>query len=141
MTKRTEEHFLAIVEEARSDPKAMPTYQVYFVNASDEPIAGVSHITGGYTSADDELIHATGQRRDLGPVGARSSLVIGAEDAGSFDFAVWWMLELSFEDGRVERMTFSVPKWFPMRPGSARWERLPVLDVQGWVVPAESARQ
>jgi hypothetical protein len=141
MTHRTEDHFLAIVEEARNDPKAMPTYQVYFVNASHQPIAGVTHITGGYTSSDDELLHATGQRCDLGPVAAETAVVIGSEDAGSFDFTVWWEMELSFEDGPVVTQTFSVPKWFPMRPGSARRCRVPVMDVEGWVVPAKTAPQ
>ncbi len=114
-------------------PTAPQTYAVHLVNTGTTTVARVTAHTGGFASSDDGLTEATGTPRDLGPLAPGSAIALGREDEGSFDFTIWWHLELELASGERRKLAFSVPKYFPMRTGGAACGDVPVLDKVGWM--------
>ena len=76
-------------------PTAPQTYMTYLVNTGDEAVVAVTADTGGFASTDDGLTQATGTKRRLGALAPHSAIELGQEDAGSFDFVIWWRLDSS----------------------------------------------
>lgn len=112
---------------------APQTYMTYLVNAGDVRVAAVTADTGGFASADDGLVEATGTKRSLGALAPHSAIELGREDEGSFDFSIWWRLELELESGERRALVFSVPKYFPLRTDGAVRGQVPVVDQPGWM--------
>ena len=128
--------YVALVED-KSKEYMLPVYTVYFINNTDQKIKQTLHDTGGYVSVDDQLIQAAGRVEDLGEVPAHSSLIIGSEDEGSFDFTIWWTFNLIFDDGTQQACEFSLPK-YSVRAPNVSYTMIPILDVKGQLIQASS---
>ncbi|MEO8179436.1 MAG: hypothetical protein ABI895_11455 [Deltaproteobacteria bacterium] len=128
---------LAITKDPSSDPKSFPYYTVHFVNGTSERIVHLWCKSGGFTTSDDELIEATGTRKDKGSIEPGAVSIIGHEDAGSFDFAIFWNIDACFEGERTETLHYSVPKDFPCCSDGPRWEYVPALGVEAYVARSE----
>ena len=134
MTDSLNTFYVALVED-KSKEYMLPAYDVYFINNTDQRIKQIIYDTGGYASADDQLIQAIGRFKDLGDLDARSSMIIDREDEGSFDFTIWWRFKLIFDDEEEQTFEFCLPK-YSVRASNVSYTMLPILNVQGKLIQA-----
>jgi hypothetical protein len=126
----------ALVPDLHNTSGAEPSFVATLVNLGPRRIERAQRRTGGFASDDDALTVAEGELVELGALAPGETLEVSFEGPGAFDVTVWWELELSFEGGELATLGFGVPRGFPLRPGTAEWRRLPLLEVDAWVVPA-----
>lgn len=129
-----EELVFALVPEPSNAPGEEPSFVATLVNLGPRRFGRVVRRTGGYASDDDQLTLAEGEVSELGALAPGEALEVSFEGPGAFDATVWWELELSFEGGKLVTLRFAVPRGFPLRSGAAEWRRVPVLELDAWVL-------
>lgn len=126
----------ALLPDPRNQRGSEPGYLAYLVNLGATRVERVVRDTGGFASCDDELIVATGRATELGALEPREALLVSKEGPGSFDFTVWWELELELAGGARQRLAFAVPRNFPVCRHDAEWRHVPTLAAEAWVLAA-----
>ncbi len=128
---------LALLPDPRNQRGFEPSYLVHLVNLGATRVERVVRDTGGFASCDDELIVATGRPTELGALEPEKALLVSKEGPGSFDFTVWWELELELAGGERTRLGFGVPGNFPVCRHDAVWRHVPALGAEAWVLAPE----
>ena len=133
MSEIEEGFYLAIMKDDPQDTSITATYTVHFINHTANPLAAIMTDTSGYVTFGDELIKAEGKRKDFGPIKAGGSVVIGAEDEGSFDFDNSWTIMITTEENETSTITFALHKYGINRK-HGRSCVVPVLMEKGYLL-------
>lgn len=67
--------------------------------------------SGGFASADDDLIRTSTFTKDKGTLQPQSHVLLDESDYDELDFVIWYELELTDMEGRRRVYQFHLPKY------------------------------
>ena len=101
-------------------------YELFLVNGGEHDIARMTMRTGGFATADDEVVKLNESTVEFGTVNAGGAQRLERLDPGILDFMLWYQLDLQFSDGTRIAASFEIPKTYRLRAENYRF--CPTLD-------------
>ncbi len=86
-------------------------FSVYLVNNSSTSYANVTMLTGGFLSADGDVIQTSKITKEKGALQPYSALLLDESDYDELDFVIWYELTLADEAGHRRVYQLQLPKY------------------------------
>jgi hypothetical protein len=106
-------------------------YELFLVNGGEHDIARMTMRTGGFATADDEIVKLNESTVEFGAVKAGGAQRLETLDPGILDFMLWYQLDLQFSDGTRIAASFEVPKTYSFR--TENYEFCPTLAKKAYL--------